>query len=77
MSWSEIALICVSAVLLIVVLGWIVTSHNQKAKDKDKKVDDYEIIDGVRYTKDDKVIEENGDVKVTLKKGDIMLERGK
>lgn len=77
MSWSEIALICVSVVLLVVVIGWIVTSHNQKAKDKDKKVDDYEIIDGVRYTKDDKVIENDGDVKVTLKKGDIMLERGK
>ena len=77
MSWSEIALICVSVVLLVVVIGWIVTSHNQKAKDKDKKVNDYEIIDGVRYTKDDKVIENDGDVKVTLKKGDIMLERGK
>lgn len=77
MNWSEIAFICVSAVLLIVVIGWFVTAKQQKTKDKDKKVDDYEIIDGVRYTKDDKVIEENGKVKVTLKKGDIMLERGK
>ncbi len=77
MNWSEIAFICVSAVLLIVVIGWFVTAKQQKSKDKDKKVDDYEIIDGVRYTKDDKVIEENGKVKVTLKKGDIMLERGR
>ncbi len=77
MNWSEIAFICVSAVLLIVVIGWFVTAKQQKTKDKDKKVDDYEIIDGVRYTKDDKVIEENGKVKVTLKKGDIMLERGR
>lgn len=77
MEWSEVALTCVSAILLIVIIGWIVTLKKQKSKDKDKRVEDYEIIDGVRYTKDDKVIENDGDVKVSLKKGDIMLERGK
>ncbi len=77
MSWSEIALICVGCVLVIVVLAWIVTTSRQRGKDKDKKVDDYEIIDGVRYTKDDKVIGNSGEAKITLKKGDKMLERGK
>ncbi len=77
MSWSEIALICVGCVLVIVVLAWIVTTSRQRGKDIDKKVDDYEIIDGVRYTKDDKVIGNSGEAKITLKKGDKMLERGK
>ena len=75
MSWSEIALICVGCVLVIVVLAWIVTTSRQRGKDKDKKVDDYEIIDGVRYTKDDKVIGNSGEAKITLKKGDKMLEQ--
>ena len=77
MSWSEIALICVGCVLVIVVLAWIVTTSRQRGKDKDKKVDDYEIIDGDRNTKDDKVIGNSGEAKITLKKGDKMLERGK
>lgn len=77
MTWSEIALICVSVVLVLVIIAWAVTYFKSKDKDKDKKVDDYEIIDGVRYSKDDKVVTDKGEAKVTLKKGDIMLERGK
>ncbi len=77
MSWSEIALICVSVVLVVIVLLWIITLTKNKGKYSDKKVDDYEIIDGVRYTKDDKVLDDKGKVKLSLKKGDIMLERGK
>lgn len=75
MSWSEIALICVGAVLLVVIIAWVVTA--KKPKNSDKKVDDFEVIDGVRYTKDDQVVDEKGEVKMTLRKGDIMLERGK
>lgn len=77
MSWSEIALISVSVVLVVIVLLWIITLTKNKGKYSDKKVDDYEIIDGVRYTKDDKVLDDKGKVKLSLKKGDIMLERGK
>lgn len=43
----------------------------------DKKVGDYVVIDGVRYTKDETVVNDDGEAKLSLKKGDIMLERGK
>ncbi len=77
MNWSEIALICVSVALILVIFGWIITMRKQKIKDKDKKVDGFEVIDGVRYTKDAHVVEDNDNVRVTLRKGDVMLQCGK
>lgn len=77
MSSSEIALICVCVVLAVVIFAWIGTFVRQKRKDKDKKVGDYVVIDGVRYTKDETVVNDDGEAKLSLKKGDIMLERGK
>ncbi len=77
MVWSEIALICVGAVLVIVVLAWIISAVVKHNKNSDKRVDGVDIIDGVRYTKSENVIDDRGKVKVSLKKGDHLLERGK
>ena len=77
MSWSEIALICVSVVLVVVLILLLLTMRNKNKENSDKKVEDLEIIDGVRYTKNDKVLDNEGEAKVSLNKGDIMLERGK
>lgn len=77
MEWSEIALIVVGVLLVVMLVLFGVTYSKLKHKDSDKKVEDYEIIDGVRYTKDDKVIDDKGNAKLSLKKGDIVLERGK
>lgn len=77
MEWSEIALIVVGVLLVVILVLFGVTYSKLKHKDSDKKVEDYEIIDGVRYTKDDKVIDDKGNAKLSLKKGDIVLERGK
>ena len=77
MEWSEIALIVVGVLLVVILVLFGVTYSKLKHKDGDKKVEDYEIIDGVRYTKDDKVIDDKGNAKLSLKKGDIVLERGK
>ena len=77
MEWSEIALIVVGVLLVVMLILFGVTYSKLKHKDSDKKVEDYEIIDGVRYTKDDKVIDDKGNAKLSLKKGDIVLERGK
>ena len=77
MEWSEIALIVVGVLLVVMLILFGVTYSKLKHKDSDKKVEDYEIIDGVRYTKDDKVIDDKGKAKLSLKKGDIVLERGK
>lgn len=77
MEWSEIALIVVGVLLVVMLVLFGVVYSKLKHKDSDKKVEDYEIIDGVRYTKDDKVIDDKGNAKLSLKKGDIVLERGK
>jgi len=77
MIWSEIALIAVSAVLLIVVISWIVTAVKRKRKDDDKRVGDVYISQGTRYTKDDRVVDENGNVKVNMNKNDFLMECGK
>ena len=77
MEWSEIARIVVGVLLVVMLVLFGVTYSKLKHKDSDKKVEDYEIIDGVRYTKDDKVIDDKGNAKLSLKKGDIVLERGK
>ena len=76
MIWSEIALICVSVVLVIVVIAWAVSVAKRKGQGAENRVDDVYVKDGVRYTKSSDVVDEKGDVKVTLNKGDVMLERG-
>lgn len=73
----EIALICLGVVLVIVLIALIIVTTMLRRKDGDKKTGKIEVIDGVRYTKDEKVEDEQGNAKVTLNKGDIMLERGK
>ena len=73
----EIALICLGVVLVIVLIALIIVTTMLRRKDGDKKTGKLEVIDGVRYTKDEKVEDEQGNAKVTLNKGDIMLERGK
>lgn len=77
MSWSEIALICVSVVLIIVVLAWLISARKKLGQPKENLVDNCEIIDGVKYTKSEQPLDKDGQANVTLKKGDIMLERGK
>lgn len=78
MTWSEIALICVSVVLVILIIAIIaINVIRRKDKHDGKRTDELEVIDGVRYTKDDVVVDESGKASVTLKKGDIMLERGR
>ncbi len=78
MTWSEIALICVSIVLVMLIIAIIaINVIRRKDKHDGKRTDELEVIDGVRYTKDDVVVDESGKASVTLKKGDIILERGK
>ena len=77
MVWSEIALICVGAVLVIVALAWIITAVRRHNKQKEYQVDGVKIIDGVRYTRSNDVVDERGNVKISLNKGDHILERGR
>ena len=73
----EIALICLGVVLVIVLIALIIVTTMLRRKDSDKKTGKLEIVDGVRYTKEEKVEDDRGNALVTLNKGDIMLERGK
>ena len=77
MGWSEILLICVCVLFVIIVIAWLVTKKKNKDEEKDNKVSKYEVIDGVRYSKDEEVLKNDGSAKVTLNNGDIILERGK
>ena len=78
MTWSEIALICVSIVLVMLIIAIIaINVIRRKDKHDGKRTDELEVIDGVRYTKDDVVVDESGKASVTLKRADIMLETGK
>lgn len=77
MVWSEIALICVSVVLVAILVAWVITARKNKQREIERQSDGVEIIDGVRYTKSNTTEKSDGEIKVSLNKGDIMLERGK
>ncbi len=77
MGWSEILLICVCALFLVIIIAWLVVKKKSTDEEKDNKVSKYEVIDGVRYSKDEEVLKNDGSAKVTLNNGDIILERGK
>ena len=77
MSWSEIALIFVSIILFIVVISWIITSNKKKETKKEESQTEYEVINGVRYSKKDNIENNSIENEIELKKGDILLERGK
>ncbi len=77
MGWSEILLICVCALFLVIIIAWLVIKKKSTDEEKDNKVSKYEVIDGVRYSKDEEVLKNDGSAKVTLNNGDIILERGK
>ncbi len=77
MVWSEIALICVSVILIAVIVAWAMTTFKRRNQNKENRVDDVFVKDGVRYTKNAEVLNEKGETKVSLNVGDKVLERGK
>ena len=68
-TFAALGIVFIGSIVLLIVM-------NRKPKNRDS-VDDVKIVNGVRMTKDNKVLDANGDVKVSLNKGDILLERGK
>lgn len=76
MSWSEIALICVSVVLVLVVICWIASANRKKRVGTDEISKTY-VKNGVKYTKNDIAVKEDGSLNVTLKETDVVLEMGK
>lgn len=76
MSWSEIALIAVGAVLLVVVLAWIFSAVVRNRKKDGEVVDGVYVRKNVRYTKRDEVTQKDGSVRVSFREGDVVLDRG-
>lgn len=75
MDTGLIVAFCVLGALLIAGIVTLIV-FNKKAK-KHNKVDDVKVVNGVRITKDNTVVTVDGNVKVTLNVGDVLLERGK
>lgn len=66
----------VAGVLLLfvgVVIGISVWSPNKK---QDKKVDDVDIKNGMRYSRDEFIVNDDGSMKVSHIKGDIIVKKG-
>lgn len=70
-------IICyVEAGIIVVLLIAIIVLCIKNGKPKDK-ADNVKIKDGVRYTKSSAEFTETGDVAITHRQGDAVLERGK
>ncbi len=75
MEWSIIALIVVSAVLVIVVLSWLISAIVRRRKKDGEVVSGVYVRNDARYTKKDEVTDKAGNVLVSLREGDILLDR--
>ncbi len=75
MEWSIIALIVVSAVLVIVVLSWLISAIVRRRKKDGEVVSGVYVRNDTRYTKKDEVTDKAGNVLVSLREGDILLDR--
>ena len=75
MEWSIIALIVVSAVLVIVVLSWLISAIVRRRKKDGEVVSGVYVRNDTRYTKKDEVTDKVGNVLVSLREGDILLDR--
>lgn len=60
-------------ILVVIAIALLV----KRAKEKGRKVGSVKVSKGVRYTKDELVLDESGDVKISLAKGDVLLLKGK
>ncbi|MBO5102579.1 MAG: hypothetical protein J6C13_00625 [Clostridia bacterium] len=76
MTWSEIALICVGAVLVVVVLAWIISAIVKHKSTSEQRVDDVYVSNGTRFTKSKDAVDQKGNINISLNKGDVVLERG-
>ena len=75
MDTGLIVTFCVLGALLIAGITTLIVLNSKNKKLS--KVEDVKVVNGVRITKDNTVVTIDGNVKVTLNVGDVLLERGK
>ena len=73
MSWSEIALICETALLIVLLIYFLIHKFKKKKDVIADQNEEIEIVNGVRYKKTADEQNQN----LALKKGDQILKRGK
>ena len=69
--------ISVGAVVLCILIGIIIAAIVKKRALTKNATDKVIIKDGVRYTKDQNVVTDNGNMNITHNQGDIILSPGK
>lgn len=63
--------------LLLIVFGFVNRKYTKLLNSlKDREVDDVNIKKGVRYTVDQTVVDENGEMNVSFGQGDVVLNQG-
>lgn len=63
--------------LLLIVFGFVNRKYTKLLNAlKDREVDDVNIKKGVRYTVDQTVVDENGEMNVSFGQGDVVLNQG-
>ncbi len=73
MSWSEIALICETTLLIVLLIYFLIHKFKKKKDVIADQNEEIEIVNGVRYKKTTDEQNQN----LALKKGDQILKRGK
>ena len=73
MSWSEIALICETTLLIVLLIYFLIHKFKKKNDVIADQNEEIEIVNGVRYKKTADEQNQN----LALKKGDQILKRGK
>ena len=73
MSWSEIALICETTLLIVLLIYFLIHKFKKKNDVITDQNEEIEIVNGVRYKKTADEQNQN----LALKKGDQILKRGK
>lgn len=78
MSWEYILIIALSSVVVLALIIWLIV-HFSKKKEKtpsDQLAEDVVIKNKIRYTRDNKIFDENNQPKVSFNEGDALLRKG-
>ena len=78
METYEIILLCLGGLLMITIVTIAVLAlRNKRLHDgQGDRAEDIKIVDGVRYSRSDVIIDKNGGSKISLCEGDFVLAQG-
>lgn len=77
LSSLDLWILIASGLVLLGLLVLAIVLIAKRIREKGRKVDSVKIKKGVRYTLNELVVDKEGNVKISLNKGDVLLLRGK